>query len=612
MKYTPLFMLLLVGYPSLAQEAGYRNVICVDSSRRYEPSAHLGDRLYYRPIEIDCWYPAKAGRESPVRYGDFLRLFEARADRFQVDTVYSGLADQMARYLSAGLGFSNTASLTDYVTQSYPGATPVKGQFPLIVYMCSYNGMCFENIPLFEGLARHGYIVVSVTSVGRYPGNMTMDPADLSQQVADGSFAIRALNRSGLVDTSKIGLIGYSWGGPAALLLAARSATVAVLSLDGSELHYYGQSPAEDSDFNRLRPALLQSATKPFAYTYLQSGGKQDDGPADSLFDILPAFRGPKKYLRFDGATHEDFSCLPRMAARIGKKDSSTLPDYPDLAVKWFDHYLKNASGPFPRDSPYPIVDHKPKDGVTVMARVLDSEDRSPLAYVNVGIPGKNLGTVTGLDGSFAMRIDPQLARDTLAVSMVGYERQLVPLKDVNRRILLRRRTAALQEAVVTSPVRRNRTLGNTTTSKMVSIGFPMRFLGAEIGVQVALGRHPRRLESFHCHVSGARIDSAIFRLNIYRVVNSNPENILDRNILLAVGKEPGDYSVDLSGLNMVMSGDILVSLELLKSYSSLQGPGAVFFSAAFFNSGTWRRQTSQAEWKKAHGIGVGFNIEVR
>jgi hypothetical protein len=139
-----------------------------------------------------------------------------------------------------------------------------------------------------------------------------------------------------------------------------------------------------------------------------------------------------------------------------------------------------------------------------------------------------------------------------------------------------------------------------------------MRFLGAEIGVRMSLGKHPRRLEKFHCHVSDTRIDSAVFRLNIYRMVNGNPENILQQNILLSIGKAPGEYTVDLSGLNLVLSGDILVSLELLRAYPPSSQSGAVYFSAALFNSGTWHRQTSQAELKKAPGIGVGFNIEVR
>jgi hypothetical protein len=246
-----------------------------------------------------------------------------------------------------------------------------------------------------------------------------------------------------------------------------------------------------------------------------------------------------------------------------------------------------------------------------IAGKILDAGDKTPLAYVNVGIPGKNVGTVTRDDGSFTLDIDPQLANDSLAVSMAGYEKRVIPLKKMPTTIVLQRRSGGLSEAVVTASIRRGRILGNTTTSQLVSVGFPTRFLGSEIGVRMALGKRPRRLEKFHCHVSYTRVDSAVFRLNIFRLVNGKPENIMQRSLLLSIGTA-GAYTVDLSGLNLVLSGDILVSLELLRTWSALPSPGVVFFSAALFNSGTWRRQTSQAEWTKARGIGVGFNVEVR
>jgi len=611
MRYILFCILLLGGFSSSGQEAGYRNIVLIDSGRRYKPNAHLGDHLYYRPIEIDCWYPATPGA-TPIHYGEFLQLFQQRANRFQQDTVYSSLAGEMAQYLCAGLSIADTASLTGLFTQSYWNADPIRRRFPFIVYMCSYNGMCYENIRLFEALAHRGYIIASITSVGRYPGNMTMSPEDLKEQVADGLVAINFLRKSGSIDTTKIGLIGYSWGGPAALLITGSVNVAAVLSLDGSELHYYGQSPEEDNLFNQLRPSLLQMVKSRFAYAYLESGGKQDEGSADSLFTILPALQGPKKYIRFPAATHEDFSCLPYLAARIRKTDSSALPGYPTFAVKWFDNYLKGGENRLPADSSYPVVSSMSGKRTAIAARVLDAEDKTPLAYVNVGIPGENTGTVTNDDGSFKLHIDSHLSNDSLAVSMAGYVRRLIPLKKVPGIILLDRKSGALNEAVVTQIVRPTKIIGNTTASKLLSVGFPMRFLGAEIGVKMALGKHPRRLEKFHCHVSDTRIDSAIFRLNIYRMVNGNTDNVLKRNVLLSIGKIPADYTVDLSSLNLILSGDVLVSLELLRSYPSLANPGAVFFSAAFFNSGTWRRQTSQAQWKKAHGIGVGFNLEVR
>ncbi|HEY4064199.1 MAG TPA: carboxypeptidase-like regulatory domain-containing protein [Puia sp.] len=611
MKCIPFCILLLGGLSLSAQQAGYRNILLTDSSRRYRPDALFGDHLYYRPIEIDCWYPATAGA-GPIHYDEFLQIFQQRANRFQQDTVYSMLASEMARYLCAGLGIADTASLTGLVTQSYRNARPIRRRFPLIVYMCSYNGMCYENTRLFEALAHRGYIIASITSVGRYPGNMTMAPADLKEQVADGLFAINVLRKSGSIDTTKIGFIGYSWGGPAALLLADSVNVAAILSLDGSELHYYGQSAEEDSLFNQLRPSLLQTKKARFAYAYLESGGKQEEEPADSLFNITPELQGPKKYIRFPAASHEDFSCLRYLATRIRNTDSSILPNYPDFAIKWFDNYLKGGYNQLPSNSSYPFVSTMPENLTTITARVVDAEDKTPLAYVNVGIPGKSAGTVTHDDGRFKLDIDSQMSNDSLAVSMAGYEKLLIPLKRVPRIIVLNRKSGALNEAVVTQIVRPTRIIGNTTTSTLLSVGFPMRSLGAEIGVRMALGKHLRRLEKFHCHVSDTRIDSAIFRLNIYRMVNGNAENMLQKNVFLSIGKAPAYYTVDLSGLNLVLSGDILVSLELLRSSSSLANPGAVFFSAALFNSGTWRRQTSQAQWKKAHGIGVGFNLEVR
>jgi hypothetical protein len=79
----------------------------------------------------------------------------------------------------------------------------------LIIYLCSFNGMSFENVHLLENLASHGYIAASITSVGRYPGNMSTDPADLFEQVKDGLFAIDQLKKADNVDRGNIG--GTHW-----------------------------------------------------------------------------------------------------------------------------------------------------------------------------------------------------------------------------------------------------------------------------------------------------------------------------------------------------------------------------------------------------------------
>src|SRR5262249_7096193 len=155
---------------------------------------------YFRPVEIDCWYPATTSSTATMRFGEFLHLFQDRANRFQHDTVYSSLAAEMAQYLSVGLHLRDSTQLSGSSTHTYYNAPRSAKPAPIILYFCAYNGMCYENIALFESLAARGYIVASITSVGRYPGNMTTDPADLLEQTTDAGFALGYFRRSGWID----------------------------------------------------------------------------------------------------------------------------------------------------------------------------------------------------------------------------------------------------------------------------------------------------------------------------------------------------------------------------------------------------------------------------
>ena len=38
---------------------GYRSIPFVDSSRTYRPGVGKSDKLYFRPIDADVWYPAQ-------------------------------------------------------------------------------------------------------------------------------------------------------------------------------------------------------------------------------------------------------------------------------------------------------------------------------------------------------------------------------------------------------------------------------------------------------------------------------------------------------------------------------------------------------------------------
>ena len=107
--------------------------------------------------------------------------------------------------------------------------------------MTAFNGMSYENFALFEALAKKGFIVVSISSIGRFPGDMTMKKADLMEQVNDAVAALDVLKQDPGIDFNNIGIAGYSWGGLAGALLSAKIPGVnCLVSLEGSEFHHYG------------------------------------------------------------------------------------------------------------------------------------------------------------------------------------------------------------------------------------------------------------------------------------------------------------------------------------------------------------------------------------
>ena len=52
--------------------------------------------------------------------------------------------------------------------------------------------------------------------------------------------------------------------------------------------------------------------------------------------------------------------------------------------------------------------------------KVLDKTTAKPIEYVNIGIPGKSIGTVCDANGNFNLRIDTNHLKDVLLFSCIG------------------------------------------------------------------------------------------------------------------------------------------------------------------------------------------------
>ncbi|GAB4517873.1 MAG: hypothetical protein Tsb004_28310 [Allomuricauda sp.] len=614
-------------------QAGFQSFQLKDTTRLYKPNAQPNDKLYYRPVDLDVWYPSDDSSGQRLHFEDLFRLFEQRANNYQDNEDYSGITGELAQlYVAELTGGTDGAQLLDIPTNSFFGLEPSFSNPPVIMYLAGLNGMGFENYRVLEKLAQHGFLVVAVWSVGRYPGEMTNQKDDMLQQVYDAEFAIRYLKETQpyQTDFKAIGVLGCSWGGMSSAVFAQRNPMVkAFVSLDGTETHYFGKEDESDVYIQEIHDAtLLQAGTQNIRYLYLESGDKLEQFQPTKAFNYYQQLKAEKYYLRFANSTHADFTCIPALI-ETSENAVSVYEDIEALTIAFFQGSLQHvdtfkpvwdtiSSSNETITEPYRIT-QKPNQKVVVMGVVLDAEGDRPLPYVNVGLLHQEIGTVTDTQGTFTLDLENKHQNDTVRFSYLGYGPKEFSVKDLLGKeqplsIVLREQVSELNEVVITTEELKKKTLGNKTESKFMSTGFSYDQLGAEMGIKINIRKAPTFVNAFSFHVPYNRLSAkSIFRLNMYAVENNVPkENLLKEQVLITIEpKQTGKIKIDLVPYNIVLKEDVIIALEWVDIEGNNHSDEAIFFSLGLFNSGTLYKKSSQSRFKKHSSMGVGFQMEV-
>lgn len=189
-----------------------------------------------RPLQILTWYPAQAGGKA-LTFRDYLALHPT-------ETEFTRPPAQAQRITDAYI--ANTALTVPELTQmagqalwAVRNAPARKGAFPVVIYAPSFGASANENADLCEYLASQGYVVLASTSQGAHGRSMTADLEGAEAQAADIEYLIGYASGLPDVDASKLAVVGFSWGGLANVLAAARDDRIkALVSLDGSVRYY--------------------------------------------------------------------------------------------------------------------------------------------------------------------------------------------------------------------------------------------------------------------------------------------------------------------------------------------------------------------------------------
>lgn len=267
----------------------------------------------------------------------------------------------------------------------------------------------------------------------------------------------------------------------------------------------------------------------------------------------------------------------------------------------------------------------------SIHGTVTNASTHAALPYVNIGVVGKSLGTVSTEQGTYQLPFREALTNDTVRVSSVGYQTRLLTLRALlaQPNVALAAESVSLQEVQVQgkSLFRRNVTLGNTGNSETSTLHLKTKDLGSEMGTVISLKHKPTKLLTANFNVAFNKLGPLTLRVNLYRLdAKGRPseEKLLSHDVIVTSEITRGTISVDLTKERLVVDEDFFLAVEWIKSTAptetlvarptqfktrvyrteaeaiAAQEGLAFSLSLGYANNDLYVRNTSQAAWERA------------
>ena len=247
-----------------------------------------------------------------------------------------------------------------------------------------------------------------------------------------------------------------------------------------------------------------------------------------------------------------------------------------------------------------------------IQGNIVDAGTGEAIAFANVGVPGRGLGTVSDENGKFLIVVPDSLATEVLRFSCIGYKAQSLAIKSNQfETVKLAAEVLRLDEITVKAPKLKIKMAGNDTRQAFMSAGFKENNLGAEMGVRINIKKPKTEIRHFYLNVVRNTLDTnLILRLNIYAIDKDGMpgENILKAPIYLKARAGKTLLEADLRAYNLVVDDDVFLSIEWIKD---LGDATKLFFSAKVGGSDSYYRKASQDAWHKIPGFGLGLHAEI-
>lgn len=246
------------------------------------------------------------------------------------------------------------------------------------------------------------------------------------------------------------------------------------------------------------------------------------------------------------------------------------------------------------------------------------NEAGKPLAWVNIGIPDKDIGTVSRENGEFELKLPEDSLNDSVLFSFVGYESKKISVINFIERsgqaTTLNKKNYPLPEVIVRNSKPKLKRRGTTGYTPLIWLAVSFKDgNGFAEQAQLIKIEEPAQLISVNGRVGSikGKTGSLTYRLNIYKSENGTPgERLVEKLIMKAFPISDGMIRFDLRQEQIYLNEDFFVAFEYIPTKISGEIP-PLSFRASATGSGGFMRAASAGTWMPITGGSGAIFVEI-
>lgn len=262
-----------------------------------------------------------------------------------------------------------------------------------------------------------------------------------------------------------------------------------------------------------------------------------------------------------------------------------------------------------------------------ISGEVWNFENSEPLAYVNIGIKNKTVGTVSNNNGLFKLLLNDKVtSKDTVVFSYIGFktEKYLVSeLKKIKEPILLQPKNMELDEVIVSSKKikLKSKKIGRTSKGLGLMHSNFYSYYEKDVDDRLSKERGMKFKMRKNCHIKNLNFNitsndfkSLKFRVNFYKIKDGVPTDlIVQENIIFEIKDNfLGWFNVDLEPYKIYLkeeTEEVAVTIQWLESVK--ENKKSKYFAISTASSPThtaYFREKAMDSWDKG-GQNLSFYL---